>query len=313
MTDTIPETRAELEAPAGSVAASSRWPTASDGQPLLAALVQMERQMEMLERDVQRFAPGAQQSLTEDALTKFREGLNRLQSRLGGNVSAVQQFIAYQEPPPPPSTDTPAGESGNASPDESSPGSGSAPKNKALTADTQPADPSARLVSKTLEDEMYPVDGLSDEITNLPTRFIGEKAIDAAIATGRPRYLGVIILDRLFHITARFGNETGTEALRHCALFLSAKLPPGTLIIRWRAGAFLALFDISGTLAEARHVIEQIAIQKVKFNFLTNHRSAMLSLTFGFQIFPIADAVNFKILAWQVDDFFEAHCNRQPH
>jgi GGDEF domain-containing protein len=160
---------------------------------------------------------------------------------------------------------------------------------------------------------MFPQEGLTDATTGLPSRSLAEKTLESAVSVGRPRYAAVFALDRICHMASRYGPEVGTQALRHYALFLNQKLPSDSLLFRWRGAAYVCVFDNSGTAADAKLLMEQIAIQKVKFNFLTNHRSAMVNLTASFLTIPISDHATVESLTRQVDQFIEAHSARQPH
>jgi GGDEF domain-containing protein len=251
-----------------------------DAEQLLAALSAIETEGESFGSKLGLFDQPEGNLAVKD-LTHLREGLKRIASRIGVCTALIEKMLATPEP--------------RGSAIESEGGAGMAG------------------IVATAEDAQFPMDGCSDAITGLPTRAIGEKAIASAMTEGRPRYAAVFALDRICHMAGRYGTEVGSQAIRNFALFLTQKLPSDSLLSRWRGAAYFTLFDNAGTIADAKLLMEQIAIQKVKFNFMTNHRTAMVNLTASFSTFALSGYEAPDALIKQVDHFIETHSARQPH
>ena len=178
------------------------------------------------------------------------------------------------------------------------------PEKEADPADVAAADENAHEVA----DKIF-----SDDLTGLPTRLIAEKAIESAIGVGRPRYAAVFALDRIQHMSSRYSVDVGNQAIRQCAQFLIQQLPSDSLLFRWHGAVFVSLFDNSGSTADAKLLVEKICVQKLKFTFMTNHRSAMVNLSVSGLTLLSADHSSSDSACQQIDHFVEAHQARQPH
>lgn len=251
---------------------------ASDAGRLLKSIASLEASADTLCERLGSFAkPGAM--LPQKDLLHLRESLKRITARVGVFTALAERIAAEPE--------------------------------KAIEPPAQ--DGSVQKPVATPEDELFPIQGYSDPLTGLPSRLIAEKAIQSAMDEGRPRYAAVWCLDRICHMSGRYGIDVGNQAIRHCARFLTERLPSDSFSFRWRGTSFVVLFDSSGTLSEAKLLMEQIAVQKQKFNFMTNHRSAMVNQTTSFLTIPLADNAAARDVYQKVDRFVETHSGRQPH
>ena len=219
----------------------------------------------------------ATQPLTNQELLLLHESLKRLSSRLGVSRALIERLIPQSE----------------------------------AVAETDKAE-KRRTQIVTPEDEIFPLQDSTDPSTGLPTRVIAEKALALALAHGRPRYASFFVVDRIRHMSNRYRGDVGNQAMRHYHNFLRDKLPAEALIFRWRGASFLTLFEISGSLADAKMQMEQIVILKQKFSFITNNRSAMVNLTASFLTLPLSEHQSTGTLEDVVDVFIEAHSSRQP-
>ena len=167
----------------------------------------------------------------------------------------------------------------------------------------------------TVEEDAHEVADkcFSDDLTGLPTRLIAEKAIESAIGVGRPRYAAVFALDRIQHMSTRYSVDVGNQAIRQCAQFLNQQLPTDSLLFRWHGAVFVTLFDNAGSTSDAKLSVEKICVQKLRFNFMTNQRSAMLNLSVSVMTLILADHSSNDSVCQQIDQFVEAHRARQPH
>jgi Diguanylate cyclase, GGDEF domain len=201
-----------------------------DAGQILEALSTMELQSELVEAQLRPFDRQDAHLRLKD-LTQLRDGLKRIATRVGACASVADGIST-------------------ASDAEVASEEAAGLKAAGLKQKKETAIPTA--VANTPEDEMFPIEGFSDTLTGLPSRGIAEKAIESALNRKSPRYAGVFVLDRICHMSSRYGLHVGNQAIRHCALFLSQKLPPDSLLFRWRGAAYVTLFDTSGAMNEAK-------------------------------------------------------------
>lgn len=173
-------------------------------------------------------------------------------------------------------------------------------------------DSTAQTTSKTPEDEIFPVSGVLDHLTGLPGRVIAHKALESALSVGRPRYAGICSIDRLRFMSTRYGIEAGQEAIRCYAAHLRQKMPSDTMLFRWTGASVLALYDLSGPITDARGLLEQISSQKVKFNYESHQRSALLSLSSSTLVVGLATVEDVSTVVTDLDSFIAVHSRKQP-
>lgn len=245
---------------------------------VLEALSRLETQADSLAEKLSPF-DHPKSGVPANELQQLRDGLKRLAARVGTTAELAERILAADN------------------------GEGWRPAKSVVTE----------------EDVMFPVEGFGDKITGLPARSIAEKAIDAALsarrtgATEKERYIAIFALDRVCQISGRYGLEAGHQALVHFAQFLNQKLPADSLLFRWRGAAFVAVFSMFGNHADATRLMEQIAIRRQKFNFVTNNRTAMVNVTMCSHTIGLAEQANPGAAMEQIDHFIEGHCAKQPH
>ena len=169
----------------------------------------------------------------------------------------------------------------------------------------------ASIRNNNAEDELFPADDVSDTLTGLPGRSLATRALQSAISIGRPRYACVFAIDRLRYLSSRYGAEAGQQAIRHYGQFLRQNMPSDTMLFRWGGSSFVGIFDHSGPLADARGVIEHVSSQKVKLNYETSLRSALLNLTSLACPLALATAGSHHEVILELDAFVGAHSIKQ--
>lgn len=162
------------------------------------------------------------------------------------------------------------------------------------------------------EDDLFPAGDISDTLTGLPGRALATRALQSAISIGRPRYASIFAVDRLRYLSCRYGTEAGQHAIRHYGEYLRQKMPSDTILFRWGGSSFLGIFDHSGSMADARGIIEHVSSQKVKLNYETSLRSALLNLTSLALPLALATAGSHHEATLELDAFVGAHSIRQP-
>jgi GGDEF domain-containing protein len=162
------------------------------------------------------------------------------------------------------------------------------------------------------EDDMFPAGNVSDTLSGLPGRSIATKALQSAKSVGRPRYCCVFSIDRLRYLSSRYGAEAGQQAIRHYGQYLRQKMPNDTMLFRWGGSSFLGLFDLSGPIGDARAISEQVCSQKVKLNFESSLRRALLNLTSGVLAISLTSISSYEAAVVEIDNFVDAHSRKQP-
>jgi GGDEF domain-containing protein len=164
----------------------------------------------------------------------------------------------------------------------------------------------------TPEDDMFPAGDVSDTLSGLPGRSIASRALQSAISVGRPRYAAVFSIDRLRYLSSRYSTDAGQQAIRHYGQYLRSKMPNDTMLFRWGGGSYLGLFDLSGPIGDARAIVDQVSSQKVKLNFESNLRSALLNLTSAGLAIALTNAGSHSSAISELDTFVDGHSRKQP-
>jgi GGDEF domain-containing protein len=164
----------------------------------------------------------------------------------------------------------------------------------------------------TPEDEMFPAGDVSDTLSGLPGRSIAIRAMQSAISVGRPRYAAVFSIDRLRYLSSRYSTDAGQQAIRHYGQYLRSKMPSDTMLFRWGGSCFLGLFDLSGPIGDARAIVDQVSAQKVKLNFESNLRSALLNLTSAGLAVALSGVGSHTKVVAELDTFVLGHSRKQP-
>ena len=162
------------------------------------------------------------------------------------------------------------------------------------------------------EDDMFPAGDVSDSLSGLPGRSMATRAIQSAISVGRPRYACIFAIDRLRYISSRYSTDAGQHAIRHYGRYLRTTMPNHTMLFRWGGGCFLCLFDLSGPIGDARAIAEHTSFQKVKLNFESNRRSALLNLTSTGLAIALGTAGSHGAAVTEIDTFVDNHSLKQP-
>jgi len=185
---------------------------------------------------------------------------------------------------------------------------------RTLLDENEDANPSANASPRresNPEDEMFPAGDVSDTLSGLPGRSIAIRAIQSALSVGRPRYACIFSIDRLRYLSSRYGTDAGQQAIRLYGQHLRTRMPSDTMLFRWGGGCFLGLFDLSGPIGDARAVVEQVRSQKVKLNFESDVRSALLSLTSACLAISFSSVAYHLVAIQEIDTFIDNHSCKQ--
>jgi len=147
-----------------------------------------------------------------------------------------------------------------------------------------------------------PATPLEDPLTGLPGRDSAEALIAKGIAESKQFAVALCLIDRYTHIEARYGVETGEEALLLVAQHLGAQLQRGTLF-RWSGPAFAVIAETDQPL----HVVEQQMIRLVSKRFektiQKDGRTVLVPVTCCCMAQKVSDVDSLEAVAESLDDF----------
>ena len=112
-------------------------------------------------------------------------------------------------------------------------------------------------------------------------------------------------------MSTRYGTEAGQQALRHYSQYLRQKMPSDTMLFRWGGGSLIGLFDLSGPIGDARALTEGVCAQKVKLNFESESRSALLNLTSASLVVGLTSSTSPDAAVADLCNFAEMHSKKQ--
>src|ERR1035438_4829883 len=134
-----------------------------------------------------------------------------------------------------------------------------------------------------------------DSVTGLPSREAAESALAVRCACDTPAYVAVIMADRLHFYNARFGRVVGDDILRHFADYIRKSLPAQDELFRWTGPTLVAVLDRYCELEEARLELKQILDRIPDRDVETKTRSALLSMSSRWAVFPVTPALQLVI------------------
>ena len=140
-----------------------------------------------------------------------------------------------------------------------------------------------------------------DPATGLPARSAAAAALAEWALSDKPPYAALFIVDRIPLINARFGYPVGDRVLKTYLEELRGRLAPGDQIFRWSGPAFLALLYRTDRIEKVREQLRFQLPAKIERTFELSNRSALLSISATWAIFPVTEPLD--ALIEQLDGF----------
>ena len=140
-----------------------------------------------------------------------------------------------------------------------------------------------------------------DPATGLPAREAAIAALTEWSLHANPPFAGLFMVDRVPLINARFGYAVGDQVLKIYLEELREHLAPADQVFRWSGPAFVVLLNRPDPIEKVREQLHYTVPGKVERNFELSNRSAMLTISAAWAIFPVSPPV--ENLIEQLDGF----------
>jgi len=126
-----------------------------------------------------------------------------------------------------------------------------------------------------------------DPATGFPQKSEAEKAIQAAIATPKGKFLVVAVVNRIQTINARFGYATGDKVLAAYADQFRKSLLSTDKVYRWSGPALIAVLTRTERLEQIRAGIQRFADLKLEKTMEIGMRTVLIPISANWVIFPL--------------------------
>lgn len=127
-----------------------------------------------------------------------------------------------------------------------------------------------------------------DPTTGLPARAAAAAALAEWALSPKPPYVGLFVVDRIALLNSRFGYAVGDRVLKTYLEELRNHLTPSDQLFRWSGPAFLALLNRTDRIEKVREQLRFQLSAKIERTFELSNRSALLSISATWAVFPIA-------------------------
>jgi GGDEF domain-containing protein len=151
----------------------------------------------------------------------------------------------------------------------------------------------------------------ADPSTGLRARSAAIGALGEAALGPTPGYAALFIVDRVPLINSQLGYAAGDQVLKLYMEELHSRLPIVDQLFRWSGPAFLALLDRSGEIEAVREQLSFITPKELERTVELPGRSAPVSITSTWTVFPIA--LPLEELIEQLDGFVSSYVAPPEH
>jgi len=126
-----------------------------------------------------------------------------------------------------------------------------------------------------------------DPTTGFPQKSEAEKALQAAIATPKGKFLVVAVVNRVQIINARFGYATGDKVLAAYADQFRKSLLSTDKVYRWSGPALIAVLTRTERLEQIRAGIQRFADLKLEKMMEVGMRTVLIPISANWVVFPV--------------------------
>jgi GGDEF domain-containing protein len=130
-----------------------------------------------------------------------------------------------------------------------------------------------------------------DPVTGLPGRGAAEAALREAASQPGRKYIGILALDRLQSINARFGAGIGDQVLAELARHTQRSLTPGDGIYRWTGPALLTIMPRQCTIDRMRLDVKPVFSKCLDKEFDVGGRNVLIPVSPAWAVFGLAPPV----------------------
>lgn len=130
-----------------------------------------------------------------------------------------------------------------------------------------------------------------DPVTGLLGHSAAEAAMRAAIETPGTKYLGILVLDRLQSINARFGKRIGDQVLAEWTRHLKLNLSATDSLFRWSGPTLLVIMSRQCSIERMRIDVKPIFGKSLEKEFDVGGRSVLIPVSPAWAIYALAPPV----------------------
>jgi GGDEF domain-containing protein len=127
-----------------------------------------------------------------------------------------------------------------------------------------------------------------DAATGLPSMKEALKAIQAAVASPRNKFLTMALVSRVPAVNARFGPCVGDRVLSTFVEHFRRNLAANDRLFRWQGPAVIALLEREERLEKVRAEIRLFIEVKLEKTIEVGNRMVLLPISASWSIFPVA-------------------------
>jgi GGDEF domain-containing protein len=127
-----------------------------------------------------------------------------------------------------------------------------------------------------------------DAATGLPGKSEADRAIRAAMASPKGKFVVIAVCSRVQAVNARFGYAVGDRILGAFAEHFKKGLSARDLLFRWQGPALMALLDREERLDRVRTEIRQFADARFDKTTEVGQRTVLIPISASWSIFPLA-------------------------
>jgi GGDEF domain-containing protein len=127
-----------------------------------------------------------------------------------------------------------------------------------------------------------------DAATGLPSMQEAMKAIQAAVASPRNKFLTMALVSRVPAVNARFGDSVGDRVLTTFVEHFRRNLAVNDRLFRWHGPAVIAVLEREERLEKVRTEIRRFIEVKLEKTIEVGNRTILLPISASWSIFPVA-------------------------
>jgi GGDEF domain-containing protein len=126
-----------------------------------------------------------------------------------------------------------------------------------------------------------------DPVTELPARPSAEAALAVTLSKPGRKYIGILVLDRLKSINARFGDAVGDQVLAELASHMKSSLPAGDALFRWSGPTLLAVMPRQCSIDRMRTDLNSVFGRPFQKEFTIAGRSVLIPISAAWAVFAL--------------------------
>jgi PleD family two-component response regulator len=145
-----------------------------------------------------------------------------------------------------------------------------------------------------------------DTVTGLPSRAEAEGFVTEAARQGRPMFVAPFKVERFGFLREHFGRSLAETVLQYYGVYLSQEIASGDHLFRWTGPCFVIVMEDRTSLQDAVKSVARFASVRLEQLFDVQERSAVLVISAGWTVIPVAPGETGATMAVKIDEFLLA-------